>query len=133
MLNRGFLLPGFLLVGLYFVYDLFVQKSYEYTLENNELTIDVIYGKRYRKNAHVLNLRDLVTVAPNWHEAVARYRKEGGTEHLRKYDYTSYEDDIPYYTMIIMEGRAKIKLLLDLNEEMLQIMKQQYPEKVFFA
>ena len=133
VLNRGFMLPGFLLAVLYFVYDIFRQKSYEYTLDNNELTIDVIYGKRYRKTAHVLNLKDLETVAPNWHEVVAKYRKNGGTEHLRKYDYTSYEDDIPYYTMIITEGKQKIKLLLDLNEEMLQIMKKQYPERVFFA
>ncbi len=131
--SRGFMLPGFLLAALYFFYDIFGQKSYEYALDNNEFTIDIIYGKRYRKRAHQLNLRDLVTVAPHWHEAVARYKKNGGTEHLHKFDYTSYEEDVPYYTMIITEGREKIKILLDLNEEMLQNMKQQYPDKVFFA
>ena len=29
VLNRGFMLPGFLLAVLYFVYDIFGQKSYE--------------------------------------------------------------------------------------------------------
>ena len=48
-----------------------------------------------------------------------KYRKEGGSIRLTKYDYTSYEEDTPFYTMIITENREKIKLLLDLNEDML--------------
>ena len=72
-------------------------------------------------------------MAPNWHESVARYRLKGGTEKLKKYDYTSYEDDIPYYTMIIMDGRRKIKILLDLNSEMLHAMKRICPDRVYFA
>ena len=72
-------------------------------------------------------------IAQNWHDAVAKYRKNGGSVKLKKYDYTSYEEDTPYYTMIIMEERQKIKLLLDLNDEFLQALKSQYPEKVFFA
>ena len=77
--------------------------------------------------------RNLETVAPHWHESVARYKKNGGTEKLKKYDYTSYDEDTPYYTMIIREDGHKIKLLLDLNEELLHAMKTQYPEKVYFA
>ena len=71
--------------------------------------------------------------APHWHESVAKYKKNGGTESLKKYDYTSYDDNIPYYTMIITEDGRKIKLLLDLTEEMLHMMKTQHPEKVYFA
>jgi hypothetical protein len=69
--------------------------------------------------------------APSRHEAVAKYRKDAGGEKLPKYDYTSYEEDTPYYTMIIMQDRTKIKLLLDLDDEMLQPMKKMYPERVF--
>lgn len=50
-----------------------------------------------------------------------------------KYDYTSYDDNTPYYTMIIKEDGRKIKLLLDLTEEMLHTIKTQHPEKVYFA
>ena len=64
---------------------------------------------------------------------VAKYKKNTGTEKLKKYDYTSYEDDVPYYTMIIREDGRKIKLLLDLTEEMLHTMKTQFPERVYFA
>jgi len=35
--------------------------------------------------------------------------------------------------MIIGEGREKVKLLLDLNDEMLRALKTLFPEKVFFA
>ena len=93
----------------------------------------MIYGKKYRKTAHVLELKDLEVVAPHWHESVAKYKKNGGTEQLKKYDYTSYDDNTPYYTMIIKEDGRKIKLLLDLTEEMLHTIKAQHPEKVYFA
>ena len=69
----------------------------------------------------------------NRHQAVAKYRKDAGGVKLPKYDYTSYEEDTPYYTMIIMENRTKIKLLLDLDEEMLQTLKRLYPERVFLV
>lgn len=132
-ISQSFMLAGFLLAALYFVYDVFSQKDYEYTLENDQLSIDVIYGKKYRKTAHVLELKDLEVVAPHWHESVAKYKKNGGTEQLKKYDYTSYDDNTPYYTMIIKEDGRKIKLLLDLTEEMLHTIKTQHPEKVYFA
>ena len=132
-ISQAFMLPGFLLALLYFVYDIFSQKDYEYTMENGELTIDVIYGKKYRKTAHVLKLEDMEVTAPHWHEKVAKYKKNTGTEKLKKYDYTSYEADTPYYTMIIKEDGHKIKLLLDLTEEMMHTMKTQFPEKVYFA
>ena len=36
---------------------------------------------------------------------------------LKKFDYTSYDDNIPYYTMIVYENKEKIKLLLDLKRQ----------------
>lgn len=132
-ISQSFMLAGFLLAALYFVYDVFSQKDYEYTLENDTLSIDVIYGKKYRKTAHVLELKNMEVTAPHWHESVAKYKKNGGTEQLKKFDYTSYDDNIPYYTMIIKEDGRKIKLLLDLTEEMIHTMKAQHPEKVYFA
>lgn len=70
-ISQGFMLPGFLLVALYFGYDVYSQKEYEYRLESGRLTIDVILGKRYRKTAHILELSEMEVTAPNRHEAVA--------------------------------------------------------------
>ncbi|KAI4448641.1 hypothetical protein C823_003162 [Eubacterium plexicaudatum ASF492] len=116
-----------------FFYSVLSQKEYEYVLEGQTLTIDVILGKRYRKTVHVLELNTMEATAPNRHDAVARYRKDTGTIRLPKYDYTSYDKDTPFYTMIIMENRQKIKLLLDLSEEMLQALKKSYPDRVFLS
>lgn len=132
IISRGFMLSGFLFVVLYYVYDIYSQKEYEYTLEGHYFTIDIILGKRHRKSAHVLDMDTLEILAPNWHNSVARYRKNGDIM-LRKYDYTSYEEDIPFYTMIIMENQEKIKLLLDLNDNILQMIKKQYPDRVYLS
>ena len=131
MISQAFMLAGFLLVALYFVFDVLSRKEYEYILDGKTLTIDVIYGKRYRKTAHIIDMTEMEVTAPNRHEAVAKYRKDGGGVRLPKFDYTSYADDIPYYTMIVIEDREKKKLLLDLNQELLFALKKQYPSKVF--
>ena len=75
----------------------------------------------------------LEVLAPSWHDTVARYRRDGGSVRLTKYDYTSYEEDTPYYTMIITENREKIKLLLDLSDDMIQMIKRRYPDRVFLS
>ena len=129
--DRGMMLLALLTAGMYFLYEAYSVKDYEYTMEGNKLTVTVIHAKRRRKEAHELDLKQMEVVAPNWHEAVAKYRLKGGTEKIPKYDYTSYEPEIPYYTMIILENRKKIKLLLDLDEDMLQAMKRINPQKVF--
>ena len=107
-------------------------RDYEYRLENDVLTIDLIKGKQRRKTVQELEMAGLEVIAPNWHDAVKQYRKNGGTEKIKKYDYTSYDDDIPYYTMIMKVDRyKKIKLLLDLDTEWLMAIKRKYPQKVF--
>lgn len=131
ILSQGFMLPGFLLVALYYFYNTYSQKEYEYILEDNHLTIDVIFGKKHRRSAHYLDMDALEVLAPNWHDSVVRYRRNGGSIRLPKYDYTSYEEDTPFYTMIITENKEKIKLLLDLNDNMLQMIKRRYPDRVF--
>ena len=131
--DRGMLFLALLTAGMSFLYDTYAVKDYEYVMEGNQFTISVIQAKRHRREVHVLNLKDMEVLAPNWHDAVAKYRKNGGTEILPKFDYTSYEPEIPYYTMIIMENRKKIKLLLDLEDDMIAAIKRMYPQKVFLS
>lgn len=131
MLDRGMMFLALLMAGLYFLYDAYSEEDYEYVMDGNRFAITVIHAKRRRKEVHELDLKDMEVVAPNWHDAVAKYRKKGGTKRLPKYDYTSYEPEIPYYTMIIMENRRKIKLLLDLEQDMLCAMKRMYSDRVF--
>ena len=131
--DRGMLFLSVLSILMYWLNSFQALRDYEYHMEDGILTVDVIQGKRRRKREQELELKNLEVIAPNWHEAVAKYRKNGGTEHLKKYDYTSYEDEIPYYTMIIHDGRRKIKLLMDFDDEWLFKIKQWYPEKVYLG
>ncbi|MCD7982070.1 MAG: hypothetical protein LUF32_07155 [Clostridiales bacterium] len=129
--SNSFFLPAFCLAFLYYMFTFFSDRAYEYNFENEAFSIDVIRGKRRRSTAHYLYYKNLEVVAPPDHELVLKYKKKGGTEHLKKYDYTSYEEGIPYYTMIITQNEEKIKLLLDLDEETLRFLKLRYPQKVF--
>ena len=129
MFDTGLMMQAFLFAALYYVFS--INADTEYTMENGVMTIDVIRGKRRRKTVHTLDIKDVEVIAPNWHEAVEKYRKDGGTEKLKKFDYTSYDDNIPYYTMIAYEDKEKIKLLLDLNISMLEAIKRVYPQKVY--
>ncbi len=129
--TSGYLLPAILLAALYFIYTALINTGYEYSFDNEFFTVDLIRGRRRRKTAQTLYYKDLEVVAPPDHEAVAKYKKIGGTVKIKKYDYTSYEDDIPYYTMIINREGEKIKLLMDLDEELLHFLKIRYPQKVY--
>ncbi len=131
VISQGFMLPGFLLVLLYFLYDTFSRRDYEYTLEDGVFSVETITGKRYRRLSHAFPLSQVEVLSPHDHEAVARYRQDAGGQKLPKYDYTSYDEDTPYYTLIAVEDRVKIKLLLDLNGEMLTAFAAGCPGKVF--
>ena len=128
--STGYMLFCFIFAGMYFWFDSNADKEYEYVYCDGKLSIYVIKAKRKKIEAHVLDLASLEVVAPHEHESVRMYKKGMG-EDLPKYDYTSYEDDIPYYTMIIFDNNQKVKILLDLNQEMLIDMKRKYPTKVF--
>lgn len=130
LFNRGFFLPCFLFALLYFVFDYQMSREYEYVLEDGVFTVAVIKGKRRRKEAHRILMKDVEVVAHHLSDRVAKYRKGSGVEKVPKYDYTSYNDDIPYYTMIAMENKRKVKLLLDLDEELLTAIRRYDPLKV---
>ncbi len=131
MLDRGFMLPCFLMAGLYYVYRTFSQRDYEYIWQGHELTIDRIYGRAMRRTALVLDLREMLVLAPHDAQVVAPYRKGGRKQVKKKYDFTSYDDRIPYYTMIIRDDEETMKVLLDLDDEVLSMLKRFYPDKVY--
>ena len=49
-LSQGFMLPGFLLVVLYYFYNTYSRKEYEYILEENHLT----HRRHFREKASPL-------------------------------------------------------------------------------
>lgn len=128
--SRGMFLPCFLMAALYFYFEANSEIDYEYKYEGHSLTIDVIKGRKRRVTAHALDLDQMIMLAPHDAPEAERYKKGMEEGNLPKYDYTSYDDKIPYYTMIVYENKRKIKLLLDLNEELAHQIFVQYPQKV---
>mgnify|MGYP003297811385 CR=1 FL=1 len=127
--DRGFMLTSLLFAALYMIYDIQSVTEYEYMLEGGHFRVDRIKGYRYRKAVQFIKVEDIIVIAPPDDKAVAAYKKNG-TEKVKKYDYTSYEPGVVYYTMIAKEGDEKIKLLLDLNDQMLETFRRIDSRKV---
>ena len=47
-----------------------------------------------------------------------------------KEDYTSYREDVPYYTMIVRDEPKPLKLLLDLTPEAIRMIRCRKPQAV---
>ncbi|MBR1822404.1 MAG: hypothetical protein IJ769_12405 [Clostridia bacterium] len=126
--DRGMMLPCFLMAMGYFVYTHATRRLYEYILENGRMRIDRLL-ERGRVTQHEFSLKDVEILARPRDEAVAPFRKDGAVK-LKKFDYTSYDDAVPYYTMIVREDGRRIKLLLDLNEAAIDRVRRENREAV---
>ncbi len=115
LLSTGFMLPCFLMTGCYYWYTFSIKREYEYILEDGWMYIDRV-SDRGRRRLHEFKLSEIrLLCLPDDPEA-APYKK-GGSEKIKKFDYTSYEDGVAYYTMIVEQGSARAKFLLDLTGE----------------
>ena len=126
--SRGFMLPCAMMALTYYVYRSASVSEYEYTLENDDLSIDRITD-RGRRRLHEFPLSCVRVLACPDDPAVAPYRR-GGSEKVRKYDYTSYREDVPYYTLIAEQGGEKAKFLLDLTPEAIEYIRHVNREAV---
>ena len=112
------------IIADYFLFPRF-NVEYEYTYVNGEIDIAAIYSKSSRKNLAQIDLENVECVAPY------------GSHHLDSYgitfkevDYSSgYPEQKPY--VIIKGGTNNQKILLHLDETMLEDLKWRLPGKVF--
>ena len=128
LLTRGLMLPCLLMTGAYFWYSWASRREYEYTIEDGRMRIERV-SDRGRTVLHDFSLADTEVLARPDDPSVAPYKKGGGKK-IPKYDYTSYNENTPYYTMIVKEDGQKIKLLLDLNREAISLIRSACPGAV---
>ena len=115
LFSTGFMLPCFLMVICYYWYSRACRREYEYTLSDGVLRIERV-SDAGRRLLHEIPFQQISLICrPDAPEA-APYRK-GGSVRIKKVDYTSYREDVPYYTVIAEEDGTALKLLLDLNGE----------------
>ena len=128
LLSTGFMLPCFLTALCYYWYRHASRREYEYTLEDGRLKIERVSSFGRRELYEIPFDQIELLCDPDAPEA-APYRQDG-TVKVKKEDYTSYRDGVPYYTMIVRDSPRKLKLLLDLTPEAIRMIRRQRQDAV---
>ena len=128
MFSTGFMLPCFLTVLFYFWYSYISKREYEYTLEDGTLKIDRVSDRGRRRLYEIPFSQVLLLCEPDAPEALPY--KKGGSVRVKKEDYTSYREGVPYYTMIVKDEPRPLKLLLDLTPEAIRLIRRYNREAV---
>ena len=128
MFSTAFMLPCFLMILCYYWYRLASKREYEYTLEDDTLKIDRVSDRGRNRLYEIPFDRITLLCEPDAPEAMPY--KKGGTVKVVKEDYTSYREDVPYYTMIVRDEPKPLKLLLDLTPEAIRMIRCRKPQAV---
>ncbi|GFI64648.1 hypothetical protein IMSAG185_00237 [Lachnospiraceae bacterium] len=112
-------------VGAYFV-NMFTDLEYEYLYLDRELTIDKVMAKTRRKRVAVYQLDRMEILAP-----VKSYHLDNfKNRNVKVKDYSiGYEDKPDLRYAMFYEGGEK--LLLSPSPEMIKVMKNAAPRKIF--
>ena len=104
-----------------------LKKEHEYILTNNMLDIDVIYNKEKRKRVIELDLKEINVMASIKDE---RHQDElaRGQKIINASDGNGTKET--YAIMCPKDGQV-VKILITPNEDMLNLMYKQAPNKVF--
>nr|WP_307991814.1 hypothetical protein [uncultured Niameybacter sp.] len=104
-----------------------LKKEHEYILTNNMVDIDVIYNKEKRKRVIELDLKEINVMASIKDE---RHQEElaRGQKVINASDGNGTKET--YAIMCPKDGQV-VKILITPNEDMLNLMYKQAPNKVF--
>ena len=128
MFSTGFMLPCFLTALCYFWYSFASRREYEYTLEDRILKIDRVSDRGRRRLYEIPFASVQLLCEPDAPEALPY--KKGGSVKVKKEDFTSYRENVPYYTLIARDGTETRKFLLDLTPEAIRLIRRWNREAV---
>ena len=97
----------------------YYNAEYEYSLVDNELTVDKIMSRSMRKRCGVYNIaRSALIAKPDSQAALGMENKK-----LRTYNYTSNDTDENIVLVYTMDGSNEmVRLVLEPNEKVFDIM-----------
>lgn len=128
LFSTAFMLPCFLSALFYYWYGHVSKREYEYTLEDRFLKIDRVSDRGRVRLYEIPADQIFLVCAPDAPEALP-YRKNGSVK-VKKEDYTSYRDGVPYYTVLVRDEPKPLKLLLDMTPEALRLLRSWNREAV---
>ncbi|MHC1748948.1 MAG: hypothetical protein AB9856_11475 [Cellulosilyticaceae bacterium] len=104
-----------------------LKKEYEYSLTNNELDIDVIFNKERRKKIMVIDMKKIHVMA-----SIKDEKKQDELARAQKVmDFSNGEHTEDTYAIVCEKDGGLVKVLLTPNQEILNLMYRQAPNKVF--
>lgn len=128
LFSTAFMLPCFLTALCYYWYRHASKRDYEYTLDEESLKIERV-SDHGRNLLYEIPYGSIVLVCRPDSDEAAPYRK-GGAVRVKKEDYTSYREDVPYYTVIVRDEPRMLKLLMDLTPEAIRLLRRRNRETV---
>ena len=126
----GLQIPPFMLVflgiaiAIYFLWPRF-KVEYEYSYVNGEIDIAKIFSKQSRKDLARISLEDVECVAPLGSGELDSY---GAT--FKTVDYSAGDPEYKPY-VIVKGGENSQKILVQLDEAMVEDLRRRLPRKVF--
>ena len=102
--------------------------EYEYLLVNNELSIDIIYNKEKRKHCCSFNVKEAEIFAPIESDRVHNYLHN---EKIIGKNYTSGEEGMRVYVLVVNSEQTMVKLFIEPNEKLFEGIKSYIPRKTY--
>lgn len=128
LFSTAFMLPCFLTALCYYWYRHASKREYEYTFGEENLKIERVTDHGRSEEYDIPYSRILLVCLPD--SAEAQPYKKGGEIRVKKEDYTSYREDVPYYTVIVRDEPRMLKLLMDLTPEAIRLLRRRNRETV---
>lgn len=104
----------------------YYDSEYEYTLVENELTIDRIISKASRKRCGVYDIAKLAVMAPAGSDKLTDNQRMN----CKSYDYSSNTDAAKTYVLFVPTNNELVRVVLEPNEEMKKALWQTAPSRV---
>jgi len=101
--------------------------EFEYSYFDGELRFAKIKNKSRRKRLGIYSMESVAAIAPAGDRSVYNY--ENGNE-LKEIDYTSGQNDVPYYDIIIKSPDENVLIKAELDDKFLTEVEKKYRSKV---
>lgn len=103
----------------------FLHLEYEYAYTNGQIDVDRILDARRRKRIATYHPEKLLCLAPKGSVALGNYPRD-----IKVADYTSGDENMPYYVAIYQTENGQLAVWLELPVEVVSDMRRLYPRAV---
>lgn len=115
---------GIYIFVLYYLKLPIFSTEFEYTLLNNELSIDIILNKEKRKNLKEINLKDALLLTYASSSTLKNYQK------AKILNFSSRQKNTTSYALVLRNREKEEIIILDLNDKLIQLISIYLSNKI---